>query len=657
VSPRSFLWRAIAPLILVSSLLALSAPTSAHAAIGDYDVRLTATAAPHWFETGRGPFVASNMRVHSGVGTYQNADYRAWRLVVPGDGAQIVGGTIIANITTGSTLMRGRILAGAGTAPPTVLYDGSGNGQVIRAVSGTNDWIQVDLRSTGTVKATRAAEHSMSITSVALTLRDSVAPIITPLILPSPATWHGASVCAQYMLRFGDQGGGLGSAVVRRDRDGAVIASWTAPRAESTRPGPTQYDLGDCVAPDERYHGDTGFTATVTDVSGRATSFGFVVRADQVAPTITDGPGEGARLAGPTQTFDFGVSDSGSGLAALNARVDGTDTAVALAGDRARITPGRLAVGPHTVAFSAVDGAGNSSGITRRFTIADDTAPVLHLTSPDARGESTAFVDVRVSDDHSGIDKASWRISVNGEPVTIQADADQATAQIGPLAPGAQRIDIQVADVSGNVARLNHTYTVVSASAPSMPNVGAQSGIWIAEAPQGVISYGTRTAIVAYLARNGRPMTNQIVQVRRGGVPVGSTTSDADGVARVTFPVTAPGSYDAFVVGGAFDAAPLTIKVAPRIVLGAPPKLVRVGKRVVITGRMFPAIRGRRVAVEARIGGVWYPIRRAATVGADGRFRSSVIATTKGAAWVRVRVLAVGSWSAATSNERAIRAR
>jgi hypothetical protein len=240
---------------------------------------------------------------------------------------------------------------------------------------------------------------------------------------------------------------------------------------------------------------------------------------------------------------------------------------------------------------------------------------------------------------------------VNGEPLAIQADAQQLSASVGPLAPGVQRIEVRAVDRAGNVASLTHAYEVVSAPVPSMPNVGARTGAFLVEGPKVAIGFGLPTSVTVFVARNGRPMSGQLVEVRRGDVVFGSATTDADGLARVGFRVGAPGTYQAWVVGVPVDPADVPLRIAPRLVLRASTARPRAGQRVAISGRIVPAIRGRRVAVEARIGAAWYPIRRAASTDATGAFRSTVVATTRGTVWVRVRMLAVGGWAPASSNQ------
>lgn len=630
----------------VLALLALPPAASA----GDYSVRLTTTSGSFWSTYGRGPFIATAQRLYSGIGMFETGDYRSWRAVVPGEGARIVGGRISVVMSTPDANMRGRILVGSGNTP-VVLYDGGADGTVERSVtSGAYDWLQFDLRSVAATTTSRVAENYVNFAVADVVLRDTVPPVIEPLSLPTAGAWYGAGACIPFSFRLTDQGGGLARGQVRRASDGVVITELAAPQTASLKPGPNEQRLDDCVQPQERGHGDTTFVATVWDVSGVAREFAFTVRADQVAPTIGGGPAEGARFSVAQPDVAFTVADQGAGVASVSATVDGAARPVSVAGDAARVDVGTLAIGTHVIALAVADGAGNTVRVERRIEVADTQPPVLVLESPASRGEATAFLRVRASDDMSGVDPARWVASVNGEPLTIQADAQQLSASVGPLAPGVQRIDVRVADRAGNVATLSHAYEVVSAPVPSMPEVGARTGAFLVEGPRTPVSFGEQTSVSVFVSRNGRPMSGQLVEVRREGVAFGSATSDANGVARVAFRAGAPGRWQASVVGLAMDPADIPLRVAPRLALRAATNRPRVGRAVAISGRIVPAIRGRRLAVEARIGGTWYPIRRAASTDASGAFRSSVVATTRGTVWVRVRILAVGGWAPASSN-------
>jgi hypothetical protein len=644
------------PLALLAMLLAcLAAASTASAGPGDYSVRLSTTSGSFWTTYGRGPFIATAQRVYSGIGIFDAGDYKAWRAVVPGEGARIVGGRITVTMTTPGATMQGRILVGTGNTP-VVLYDGGADGAVERTItSGAHDWMQFDLRSTGHATTSRVAENAVNFSSAELVLHDSVPPVLEPLALPPATQWFGAGACIPFSIRLTDQGGGLLRSQVRRASDGVVVSELGTTQQQNLKPGPTEQHLEDCIQPSERGHGDTLFIATVWDVGGTARELAFSVRADHRAPTIGGGPADGTRFTVARPELAFEVGDEGAGIAGISATIDGAPVEVATSGTSARLVTGPLSIGTHGVAISVTDGAGNSTRVERRIAVADAASPTLTLDSPAERGEATAYLSVRAGDDMSGVDPATWVASVNGEPVTVSADAEHLTATLGPLAPGRQRIDVRVADHAGNVATLTRTYEVASAAVPSMPDIGARTGAFVVDAPRTTVTYGAAVSVAVYVARNGRPMSGQTVEVRREGVAYGSATTDDAGIAHVAFHAGAPGAWQAWVVGLQLDPADVPLRVAPKLVVRAKNARPRAGQRVALVGRIEPAIRGRRVAVEARIGGTWYPIRRAASTGADGSFRSSVVATTPGRVWVRVRILAVGSWAPAVSNQQALR--
>jgi hypothetical protein len=376
----------------------------------------------------------------------------------------------------------------------------------------------------------------------------------------------------------------------------------------------------------------------------------FSVRADHRAPTIAGGPADEARFTIAQPELAFTVGDDGAGVASVNASIDGRAVPVTGAGGVARITTGTLGLGTHVLAVTVVDGAGNATHLERHLTIADAAAPTLSFESPGTRGEATAWLSVRSHDDLSGVDPTTWLVSVNGEPVQIQADESHVTASLGPLAPGAQRIDVRVLDRAGNAATITRSYEVASAAVPSMPNIGARSGAFIVAAPRAAVTYGTRSSVSVLVSRNGRPVPGQMVELRRGNVVFGQAQTNRAGVARVAFRAGAPGVLRAWVAGTNLDPADVRLRVAPRLAMHAQVRRARIGQRVVLTGRIAPALRGRRLAVEARIGGTWYPIRRTAVTASDGTFRTTVASSSAGRIGVRMHLFAVGAWAPAHSN-------
>lgn len=663
----------LASLIVAGMALA---PAASHA--DDYTVRLSSTSGSHWSTYGSGPFLVGPGRVASGRGTFAPGNYRSWRAQVVGTGSRIIGGRMRLGVVTPHAVMRGRMVVGTGNSPIVVREEYGTGGIEHPLPSGPYDWVQFDISSTGSVTTTATDENTVTLQWVDLVLRDGVPPAVEPLSLPSPGTWHAASACIPFSVRLTDQGGGLLRSRVRRASDGAVISELGATLVESPKPGPGEQHLGDCVQPHERDHGDTTFIATAWDVSGVARELAFTVRADHHAPTIGGGPADGAQLTTSRPTVTFEVADQGSGLAGLGATLDGAAVPVTTSAGVATVHVGELALGTHVVSVSATDGAGNSTRIERRFTVADVAPPVLAITSPGARGDAAATVTVTASDDLSGVDATTWSLSVDGIATAFDGSATGLTARLTRLASGSHRIDVSVRDRSGNRASASHAYYVVppppppapapapaptaaaAAAAPAAtaaPPPPSRSGAFLVDGPRRPVRHGSDATVAIHVLRDGEAIVGQRVTVRRGATELASSVTDADGVARVRITPLQPGRYDAVADGMGYEPVDLGFRVAPRIILTTSTARPRAGQRVRLGGRLFPALRGRRVIVEARVGGVWFPVRRARPTDPAGRFASHVVSVTPGPIWVRVRLAPTGAWAASTSNHRLLRVR
>lgn len=648
--------------VLVTVLALLSLVPSAGAAQGDYSVRLTDTAGSHWGTFGGLPFITTSGRVYSGSAQFAQGDYKSWRLTIGGQGTvRLVGGEIAAAIETPDAPMQGRLIVGTGGVN-TVLYDGGATGTVRRTIpAGPFDWLQFDLRSTSSVRTGGVGTNWIDLTYVDLQLRDTVSPAIVPISLPAPTAWHGAGACIPFSLRTTDQGSGVGRVIVRNAATGIVVSDITTPRVAAPRPAPGEQVVGDCIAPAERGHGDTTFIATAWDIGGNSRDFAFAVRADQAAPSIAGGPAEGARFTVAQPGITFEVADQGAGLASVTASIDGRGVGVDVHGTTAGIDVGTLAIGSHVVVVQAVDGAGNATTVQRRISVADATPPALAVTSPGARGTANATVVVRASDDMSGIDAASWTLVVDDQRAPFRGDAEQLVATLERLDGGTHRIDVTVRDRAGNRGTTSHAYYVVVPEVAPTPaptptaaasRAPGRTGISLVDGPRTPVAFGARASVTVHVARDGAPVGSQLVEVRHGSIVAGSGITDEDGIARLRVAARKPGAYRAHAVGMGVDPVDVGIRVAPRLVLSVATARPAVGRRVALTGRMYPALRGRRVSIEAQVGGVWYPVGRTAVVNARGAFRGSVVAMSRARVAVRVRIKAVSPWAGAVSNAR-----
>lgn len=644
-------------------LCAAVGATPASAAVGDYTVRLSDTSGSHWAAYGAAPFVAGPGVIRSGLGVFATGDYRSWRASLPGSGSTIVGGRMVVSLTTPDPAMRGRIVVGSGSAP-SVVFDGDGTGRIDRTLpSGSWNWVQFDLRSTGTARTSVVGGNAIELGFVDLALRDLVPPVVTEVSLPTAGTWNGVTSCPAFSLRMSDQGSGVRAAELRRADDGVVVASLDAPQAVSLKPGPTEQTFAGCLSAEQRVHGDASYVATVWDVSGRSAQTTFTVRSDLRAPVISGGPTDGAVLDTATPELQFQVADEGSGIADASASIDGAAAAVHVDGSRAEVAVPTLAVGSHVVRLRVTDAVGSSTSVERHLVVVDATGPRVSLQSPGLRGGASAELAARAVDDLSGIDATSWVVLLDGEPVAFRQQDDAITATLTGLRDGMHQLSVRVRDRAGNPVQLDQPYFVVGSDAPDVAAtvtaaiaaanaVAARSGVALVDGPAGSVPVGSVATVTVHVVRDGVAVEGQYVVARRGRVVVGRGVTDADGLARLHVRADAPGTYQAWADGLAIDPADLQLRVAPRLVITTSTTRPRAGAPVTVHGRMVPAIRGRRVAVEARVGGVWYPIRRVATTDAAGTFRTTVTAVTPGTVWVRTRILAVGAWAPAISNER-----
>lgn len=648
--------RSIRRLLLAATtaLIVVLAPTpAAHA--GDYTVRLTSTSGSHWHHYDRGPFLHAAQRLYSGIGTFGTGDFSAWRMVVPGDGTQVVGGRAVFAMSTPHAVMRGRVLAGTGTTQQ-VLYDQGVEGTVEqRLTGGPYGWVQLDLRSTGALQTSRTGEDFVNLQLLELVLRDAAPPTVAALALPPAGTWYRADACIPFRFELGDQGGGLDRVEVRRARDGLLVSQLAPTLQQSPRPGPTELQLNDCIQPGERAHGDTSFVATARDVGGNSRSFTFTVRADHQRPTISGGPSDGARFMVARPDVTFAVSDQETGIATTTASVDGRGVGITTVGSSRTLRLPALAPGRHVVVFNATDKAGNATRVERRLDVVDITPPRLLLESPGTSGSARAVVRVRASDDLSGIDPRLWRIAVDGDPVALVGDAATARAAIGPLGTGVRRITVSVSDRAGNAGTHSHVYRVIPPPLPPPPAAAAAvgpTGIQLVATPRDPVTFGSTGMVVVRMLRAGIPQPGRRVELWRGRVVVGNQNTDVTGHARIRFRVVRPGRLTVRAPGQRMAPQVVSLRVRPRLVLRALMRRPRIGARVTVSGRMVPPLPGRRVVVQARIGAGWFSIRRTARVDARGHFRTTVVPTARGRVRVRIRFPGAGAWSAAVSDQR-----
>jgi hypothetical protein len=93
----------------------------------------------------------------------------------------------------------------------------------------------------------------------------------------------------------------------------------------------------------------------------------------------------------------------------------------------------------------------------------DTTPPTIAITAPAAAviyNQATPEIRVEYSDAGSGVNVAALRVLLDGTVLSgCQAGASAATCTATPLAPGAHRIDAEIADQAGNPATVHRDFT------------------------------------------------------------------------------------------------------------------------------------------------------------------------------------------------------
>ena len=184
---------------------------------------------------------------------------------------------------------------------------------------------------------------------------------------------------------------------------------------------------------------------------------------DATPPVLGDvRPDDGSAGADRTPAISFAVSDAGTGLdpAAISLTVDGRDVTArgVLAGGRFAYVPADpLGYGSHSVSARATDRSGNvSPPLTWSFQVRDETPPVIAQRSPlpGSTVVGATPIGFAVSDDGTGVDDDTLRVTVDGSDVTSWGSFASGRFVYAPgnLGAGVHTVAVTVADTSGNVA-------------------------------------------------------------------------------------------------------------------------------------------------------------------------------------------------------------
>ncbi|HEY5059098.1 MAG TPA: Ig-like domain-containing protein [Gaiellaceae bacterium] len=248
------------------------------------------------------------------------------------------------------------------------------NGTVVGASSGTPASVSWDSTSTPdgpvsvTVEAKDVAGNGPTVSSSRTIVVDNHPPTVT---LGSPGVALRGTVALTTTTS-------ADTTQVTYERSPAGIGTWTTIAVESTPPFTANLDT--TALADGLYD----LHAIATDGAHEVTSNVATTRVDNTAPagSVTE-PAAGATIGGPSVTLKASPADGGSGVAAVQFRVDGTPVgSSASAPWTVAWDPSSTPSGAHTIDAVVTDGAGNTFTTAGVPVTVDSTPPSVALSDP-----------------------------------------------------------------------------------------------------------------------------------------------------------------------------------------------------------------------------------------------------------------------------------
>ena len=206
-----------------------------------------------------------------------------------------------------------------------------------------------------------------------------------------------------------------------------------------------------------------GYQQTLTELQGLAQETGavFMTLGDYAAALqAEDGTGPSIDVGsasdgtyGYDESFvvDVDVADDVSGVHSVQITLDGSQVT-----DGQTIDLRDFALGEHRLEVVAEDVAGNTTSSSITFTVVDEVAPTVAITSPTAgtyEHHEQLPVVVHADDAKSGL--AGLSVTLDGTPV----DPDGTLDLLG-LSLGGHVLSVTASDVSGNITKASVTFAV-----------------------------------------------------------------------------------------------------------------------------------------------------------------------------------------------------
>lgn len=194
--------------------------------------------------------------------------------------------------------------------------------------------------------------------------------------------------------------------------------------------------------------------------------------------TVVDGTDPGVTIDSPQDGANYEIGESVSADYSCEDEVGGSglDSCVGTVANGAAIDTSTL--GAHDFTVTATDNAGNESELTNSYTVVDETAPEITITSP---AEGAVFeIGESVTVDFACTD-------VSGVASCVGTSADGATLDTSTA--GNHEFTVDAEDNVGNTSTLTHDYTVREPGAPTVEITSPADGAVYAQGQLVIADY------------------------------------------------------------------------------------------------------------------------------------------------------------------------
>ena len=316
-------------------------------------------------------------------------------------------------------------------------------------------------------------------------LVDAIAPVISS-VRPADrsfATSRRPEIAASYR----DDGSGVDPGAVKLLLDGTDRTADATVTSDGVR----------LVPSDDLAEGNHSPRLEVRDRAGNAATAAWAFTVDSIAPVLAfiSPPSQVSSGSGGVQIL-VTIAESGSGadLASFRLMLDGGDATATcqVATAQATCQSPTLAAGPHSLAASLRDRAGNQGSASASFEIVPDTTPPTVGDLSPAQGAFVALlrpsITASLRDDSSGVDPASVRLVVDGLDRTAEAAITAGGLRWTPLddlAQGEYEVTVDLRDLAGNGATASWWFgvdtiaPVIAVTSPAETTVSGAPAITI----------------------------------------------------------------------------------------------------------------------------------------------------------------------------------